>query len=535
MHIATVSLRNFRCFDWNNPALLEFHDGLTALIGPNNAGKSAALRSIYELRNVWSSIFSCLMPHSQYSARVEPIGVSDVAEIANSDDPTRFEISISLNNSSTENDPNYYFITYIEILYNIENRTIHPKLIKGINSLGNTHTLNEQTIKSANNIVGPVILYENSKFNFSALQSFLDDLNRARFFPAFRNAINEGASNYYDMPVGTALVSTWDTWKAGNIKKSKVAIGRVERKIAELLGFNSLQINADSQGKSLDVYINGHPHKLYEIGSGVAQLVITLASALVMEPTYILIDEPELSLHPTLQLSFLTALFEHCGKGLLFATHSYGLARTAAEKILVVQRSHATRMQPLNSKNINLAELLGELGYAARLEIGCECILLVEGPTDVLFFQEFLRKLKIDQKFVIMQLGGSSLINANISTHIAEICRIADARNIRIFIDSERKSEDEPLAPDRSDFVSACKQFGIEVAVSERRATENYFEDNAIRKALGEGYKPLEPFQLLKECNKPWQKSQNWKIARETEFVDIEHTDLGKFLKSLAQ
>ncbi|WP_321847883.1 ATP-dependent nuclease [Burkholderia diffusa] len=533
MHIATVSLRNFRCFDWKNPAVLEFHHGLTALIGPNNAGKSAALRSIYELRSVWLSIFACLMPQSQYTARAEPIGVSDITELANSHDPTRIEISISLTNSSTESDPNYYFVTYIEISYNLESRSIHPKLIKGVNSLGNIHTLNEPNIKSANNVAGPIIVYGHVRINFAALQSFLNDLNKARFFPAFRNAINEGASNYYDMPVGTALVSTWDTWKAGNVKKSKVAIGRVEQKIAELLGFNSLQINADSQGKSLDVYINGHPHKLYEIGSGVAQLVMTLASALVMEPTYILIDEPELSLHPTLQLSFLTALFEHCSTGLLFATHSYGLARTAAERILVVQRSHATTMQPLNSSNINLAELLGELGYAARLEIGCERILLVEGPTDVLFFQEFLRKLKIDQKFVIMQLGGSSLINGNISTHLAEICRIADARNIKIFIDSERKSEGAPLSPERENFVSACKQFGIEVAVSERRATENYFEDNAILKVLGGDYKSLGPFQLLKECNKPWHKSQNWKIARETEFADIEHTDLGKFLKSL--
>ncbi|HGL6719333.1 AAA family ATPase [Burkholderia contaminans] len=535
MHIATVSLRNFRCFDWNNPAILEFHYGLTALIGPNNAGKSAALRSIYELRSVWQSIFACLMPHAQYSARAEPTGVSDITELANSDDPTRIEISISLNNSPTDNNPNHYHITHIEVLYDLENRSITPKLIKGKNISGSTHTLNEQTIKSANQISGSIITYSRITMNFSALVSFLNDLSRARFFPAFRNAINEGASNYYDMPVGTALVSTWDTWKAGNVKKSKVAIGRVERKIAELLGFNSLQINADSQRKSLDVYINGHPHKLYEIGSGVAQLVMTLASALVMEPTYILIDEPELSLHPTLQLSFLAALFEYCSKGLLFATHSYGLARTAAERILVVQRSHATKMQPLNSNSINLAELLGELGYAARLEIGCERILLVEGPTDVLFFQEFLRKLKIDQKYVIMQLGGSSLINGNISTHLSEICRISDAKNIKIFIDSERKSASEPLSPERENFVSACKQFGIEVAVSERRATENYFEENAIRKALGGDYKPLEPFQLLKECSKPWHKSQNWKIARETEFADIESTDLGKFLRSLEQ
>jgi energy-coupling factor transporter ATP-binding protein EcfA2 len=335
------------------------------------------------------------------------------------------------------------------------------------------------------------------------------------------------------MPVGTALVSTWDSWKAGNSRKSKIAIAQVEQKIAELLGFTSLQINADSAGKTLDVYIDGHPHKLYEVGSGVAQLIITLAAALVMEPTYILIDEPELSLHPSLQLSFLSALGSYCQKGLLFATHSYGLARTSAERIFVVQRDKTTKMEPLNSDKINLAELLGELGYAARSELGYDGILLVEGPTDVLFFQEFMRKLGCDQKYVIMQLGGSSLINGKIAPHLAEMTRLADPQNIRVFIDSERTSADESLSSDRADFVSSCEKVGVSVSVSERRATENYFETNGIRRALGHGFEPLQPYELLKQSKKPWHKSSNWKIARETEVKDIEHTDLGKFLKSL--
>jgi len=33
-------------------------------------------------------------------------------------------------------------------------------------------------------------------------------------FPAFRNAINEGAGSYYDIPVGTALVGVWDQWES---------------------------------------------------------------------------------------------------------------------------------------------------------------------------------------------------------------------------------------------------------------------------------------------------------------------------------
>jgi len=51
----------------------------------------------------------------------------------------------------------------------------------------------------------------------------------------------------------------------------------------------------------------------------------------VRPSTFILIDEPELSLHPSLQLDFIDALSSYASQGVIFATHSLGLARTAAE------------------------------------------------------------------------------------------------------------------------------------------------------------------------------------------------------------
>ena len=31
-----LTLRNYRCFSWENPAVLEFGDGFTAFVGSNN-------------------------------------------------------------------------------------------------------------------------------------------------------------------------------------------------------------------------------------------------------------------------------------------------------------------------------------------------------------------------------------------------------------------------------------------------------------------------------------------------------------------
>jgi hypothetical protein len=190
-------------------------------------------------------------------------------------------------------------------------------------------------------------------------------------------------------------------------------------------------------------------------------------------------------------------------------------------------------MHPFGDNAINFGSWLGELSYSSRVELGCEGLLLVEGPTDVLFFQEFLRKIQKDHKYVLMQLGGSSLINAGVAQHLSELHRIIDPSKIRVFIDSEKSTAESPLAADRMAFVEECNNIGIKVDVSERRATENYFEHKGIQKVLGAEYVPLNHFQLLKDAPKRWQKSNNWRIARETEFDDIKNTDLGKFLLSL--
>lgn len=534
-----LTLRNYRCFDWDNPAELIFCDGFTAIVGPNNSGKSSALRSVYELRYCFSQCRNALLQSNGYHVQSNFFGVLDPSELANDKDAKRFEVEIEIPYMGEAIELGRYIATRVVLEFDVFKNIFFAKKIYVSNQLVHEKILNEMEIRGGTTQSESLIFYSGNRdekfVDFSEIFAFLGDLSESRYFPAFRNAINEGAGTYYDVPIGTSLVQSWDMWKAGTSKAQKIAIGRVENEIAELLGFKSLQINADQSGKTLDITINGKPHKLYEVGAGVAQLIIVLAAALVYRPTYVLIDEPELSLHPSLQLNFLATLSSYASKGLLYSTHSIGLARCTAQRILITSRlsNGSSKMEPLGDRKRNYVEMLGELSYSGRVDLGCEGLLLVEGPTDVLFFQEFLRKLGKDGKYVVMQLGGSSLINANIGTHIAEVIRIIDPSNINIFIDSEKISAEAPLNADRQAFLHECKELGVNAVASERRATENYLEIKGIQAVLGEEYEPLDHFQLLKTAKKPWNKSLNWKIARESAFEDIEDTDFGQFLKSL--
>lgn len=526
-----LTLRNYRCFDWNNPAVLEFGNGFAAFVGANNSGKSTALRAVYELRNLFANLAG--IPQNLHS--FQPLGTTDIAELSNDSDPSRFQCEIEIVGYQHPRTHSYHVVTAVTLECRSHSITIVK--LKLIAPDGQVAHLDEPGVTGHVHLGNQIHGWQGASaaFDLSALNSFAIDLSQSKYFPAFRNAINEGASNYYDLPVGTALVTTWDQWKAGSYRAHKIAISRVESEIAELLGFKSLQINADQSGKTLDVIIDGRPQKLYEVGAGVAQLIIVLAAALVYKPPYILIDEPELSLHPALQLNFLATLGSYAQKGLLYSTHSISLARSSAQRIYAVKkiRNGSSQMHSFGDSTINFGGWLGELSYSSRVELGCEGLLLVEGATDVMYFQEFLRKLGKDHKYVLFQLGGSSLIKGGVVPHLSELSRIIEPSKIHAFIDSEKESVDAELAADRKAFVADCESIGINVHVSERRATDNYFEANGIQKALGQEYRPLEPYQKLKSCSKPWHKSDNWRIARETEFSDIKDTDLGRFLLSL--
>lgn len=530
---STLTLRNYRCFNWSCPAVLVFGDGFTAYVGQNNSGKSAALRSVYELRHFLSNIFSCFIQSGNFQIQTQFFGVSDPTELANDNDPAKFQFEIEVTKNASEY-PDIWFAFKAIFEVNVANQTCSAIRVEACKD-DEEISLNPRTIRQGSTNNGYTVQLENIKIDYNPLIEFSQALAGARYFPAFRNAINEGAAHYYDVPVGTSLVAAWDNWKAGSVRAHKIAISKVEHEIAQLLNFATLQINADQSGKTLDLIIDGKPHKLYEVGAGVAQLIILLAAALVSKPPYILIDEPELSLHPNLQLNFLSTLASYAQYGVLFSTHSIGLARSTAKRIFVTRKLNtaSSRMDLLGERSAHFVEMLGELSFSTRSELGCDGILLVEGPTDVLLFQEFLRKFGKDGTIVVMQLGGASLINSSIKVHLAELGRIVDPSKIHVFIDSEKSAAEANLAKDRRQFLEACKQCGVNAAASEKRATENYFTERAIKAALGASYEVLDSYQLLKTASKPWSKSDNWRIAREMSKSEIEQTDLGRFIENI--
>jgi energy-coupling factor transporter ATP-binding protein EcfA2 len=365
---------------------------------------------------------------------------------------------------------------------------------------------------------------------FQDIQSAFRTLADTYYVPAFRHIspltpADGAAQNYYDINVGRPFIDMWHGLQAGASKEGRERIYRLINEIKNIFGFKELQISPAMNRNSLQLIIDGRTFSLQDLGAGIAQFIVVLGNAAFRTPAFILIDEPEINLHPSLQLKFLMKLAGYASEGVVFATHNIGLARSVAEEIYSVSTSAKGSEIKRIDETPRLAELLGELNYEGYRPLGFDKVLLVEGRTSVKVFVEFLRSFNKDHEFLVVPLGD--LINQYSRDELQEVTRICP--HTFAVIDSERPNASDQVERAHEAFAQNCRVLNIDCLVLERRAIENYLSDRAIKIVHGAAYRALGPFEGRQGVNL-WPKTENWKIARAMNRAEIDATDLGQFL-----
>jgi ABC-type Mn2+/Zn2+ transport system ATPase subunit len=531
-HPVKIVIKNYRCFPDSAPIELNLRDGFVAFVGVNNSGKSSLLKFFYEFRNLFANL--CQAQNWPQAARQIAFGgfpsTFDLQEVCCNQNTRGIEVSLVLD----ENEAASYSPQPVprKVILTIPRGTAICTLKMILPPDSMQFQIGPENVRASGSLL--VHTSDGGRVaNLAPLLRVFEDLTSTHYIPAFRNALNIGTNaNYFDIQTGQAFIAKWQSIKTGNVKEQSQNLYRITDVIRKIFGFKQLDINAAADNSMFQIYVDGHPYKIQELGAGLAQFLVSLLDVAIKKPSYVLIDEPEAGLHPSLQLEFLTALGSFAGRGVIFSTHSLGLARSAADWIYSVVREPTglSKVHPFDSTP-RLSELLGELSFSGYQELGCNKLLLVEGPKDVKTVQTFLRFLDKDASVVLIPLGGSSLINATAYQQLEELKRLTN--KITVLIDSERASEHEPLSKDRQEFVNACTQAGILCHVLQRRAIENYLTDSAIKKVKSEKYRALTPYERLREIEPAWSKEENWRIAREMKIGELDGTDLGEFLKSL--
>jgi AAA ATPase domain len=536
-----ITLINYRCFTDKAPITLRFRNGFSAIVGPNNCGKSTALRFFYEFR----SLFRWLSALSSLNMASGPMFVKGLMgqnfSIPYPDVRDYDEVFTNLNSGdliilfdfcTPDNLPpsGYPSAKTMRLVIQRERNSSVKVTIQNWQGASSGNLTGTFSMGRVDGI--EVIYYDSQVFcSMSSIVSMSEIICNMMYIGSFRNVINQGGSDYYDITVGQNFVTRWKNWKSGASNREAQAAERLKEDIKKIFDYRTLEINPSADEKTIQVIVDGQSYMLSEVGSGLAQFIVVLANVAMKHPSFVLIDEPEQDLHPSLQMDFLTTLTSYSEFGIFFTTHSIGLARAMGNYVYSATKSDGIiRINPFE-KTASLAQFAGELSFASYQELGFDKLLLVEGTTDVPAIQQFLRLFGKDHQIVVLPLGGEDRINGDIEPQLIEVLRITP--KVSVLIDSEKTSESEDLAPKRQKFVNACHTAKIDIHVLTRRALENYLTDEAIKIVKGEKYRSLAPYEALKKLDPHWNKSDNWRIAREMRLDDISSTDLGKFLSAL--
>ncbi len=527
-----ITLTNYRCFP--KRVALDLSAYFTALVGVNNSGKSSLLRFVYEFRHLFGVISNQddSLIHA-LRGNPQPLGaaVIDVAELFSKKSTGDLVVEIDVAGDCPSTDVPAAHVPDRLIV------TVSGTSYCWTAQLATSGTMitfpGDAAVKrGVSNDVAHIIYQSNGAVfaNITSLATAAATLHQSLYIGAVRNSINAGGGKHYDIDIGYEFIRQYRHWSTGSVGANRDAAIVLTELIRKQFGFSQFVISSDPDATSLIYAIDGRSYSLSEVGSGLSQFVLVLATVAVKRPKCVLIDEPELNLHPSLQRDFLVALAEFSPK-VVFSTHNLGLALSDADRVYsVVRESQGSSTVQEYGQTPRLSEFLGELSYAGYRELGFESLLLVEGPTEVKVFRHFLQLYGKGHKVILVQLGGNDLINGKRKEELAEVFRICP--RIAAVVDSDRTAESAPPTKPVAAFAAVCGELGINCCVLARAATENYLTSGAVKAEYGDAKTALGPFQKINEKS-DWKKDCNWRIARHMTKSDLDATDLGAFLATL--
>jgi AAA ATPase domain len=236
---------------------------------------------------------------------------------------------------------------------------------------------------------------------------------------------------------------------------------------------------------------------LSSLGTGIHEVIILAVAATLLENSILCIEEPELHLHPLLQKKLLQYLCVNTNNQYIFTTHSTHLLDTEDIAIFhVTLNDGQTTVDAVNTTK-QRSSICHDLGYRASDILQSNAIIWVEGPSDRIYLNYWIKAKKINDSlndsliegihYSIMFYGGRlfSHLTAedleDIEGDLEDFISVRKLnRNTCIVFDSDKKSAQSQLDSTKKRLREEFNKGPGFAWVTKGREIENYINADII-------------------------------------------------------